>query len=326
MTVSQARQPAPAAALELVLQEHKLPIVAAVGLTKRFGRSAPIERLDASFAPGKLTVVTGPSGSGKTTLLLLAGLELPDEGDVLLDGVSLGGLDRAGRAELRRTSLAFVGQTTGSPRSSVRARTSSLRSSCAACRTTAPRRRSPRSGSPSTPTVRSPSSRPAARAGRARARPRGSAARDRRRRADRQARRRQRARARCAPRRPREDDGRNRDLCHARSAPDRAGGRRALARIAAMATVSDVIQVSGVRCERCVGRLAGTLRQVDGIESANANLMGQVSLSWDDESDEPRGDRRDAEARRLSGARPGNRRAAGAFFTPSDRLLGWPGE
>ena len=47
-----------------------------------------------------------------------------------------------------------------------------------------------------------------------------------------------------------------------------------------MATVSDVIQVSGVRCERCVG-LAGTLRQVEGIEAANANLMGQVSLSWD---------------------------------------------
>ena len=50
-----------------------------------------------------------------------------------------------------------------------------------------------------------------------------------------------------------------------------------------MATVSDVIQVSGVRCERCVGRLAGTLRQVEGIEAANANLMGQVTLSWDDE-------------------------------------------
>ena len=50
-----------------------------------------------------------------------------------------------------------------------------------------------------------------------------------------------------------------------------------------MATVSDTIQVSGVRCERCVGRLAGTLRQVDGIESANANLMGFVTLAWDDE-------------------------------------------
>jgi copper chaperone CopZ len=50
-----------------------------------------------------------------------------------------------------------------------------------------------------------------------------------------------------------------------------------------MATVTDTIQVSGVRCERCVGRLAGTLRQHDGIESANANLMGQVALAWDDE-------------------------------------------
>ena len=83
-------------------------------MTKRFGAATPFERLDAAFAPGKLTVVTGPSGSGKTTLLrLLAGLELPDEGDVLLDGVSLAGLDRAGRAELRRTRLAFVGQTAG---------------------------------------------------------------------------------------------------------------------------------------------------------------------------------------------------------------------
>jgi copper chaperone CopZ len=50
-----------------------------------------------------------------------------------------------------------------------------------------------------------------------------------------------------------------------------------------MASVSDTIQVSGVRCERCVGRLAGTLRQVDGIEAANADLMGQVALTWDDE-------------------------------------------
>lgn len=50
-----------------------------------------------------------------------------------------------------------------------------------------------------------------------------------------------------------------------------------------MAIQSETIQVTGVRCERCVGRLAGVLRQVDGIEQANANLMGQVSLAWDDE-------------------------------------------
>jgi copper chaperone CopZ len=50
-----------------------------------------------------------------------------------------------------------------------------------------------------------------------------------------------------------------------------------------MATQSDTIQVSGIRCERCVGRLAGALRGHDGLEYANANLMGQVQLEWDDE-------------------------------------------
>ena len=48
-------------------------------------------------------------------------------------------------------------------------------------------------------------------------------------------------------------------------------------------TQSETIQVSGIRCERCVGRLAGALRGHDGIEQAIANLMGQVQLTWDDE-------------------------------------------
>ena len=50
-----------------------------------------------------------------------------------------------------------------------------------------------------------------------------------------------------------------------------------------MSTRSETIQVSGIRCERCVGRLAGALRGQDGLEYANANLMGQVQLEWDDE-------------------------------------------
>jgi copper chaperone len=50
-----------------------------------------------------------------------------------------------------------------------------------------------------------------------------------------------------------------------------------------VATVSETIQVSGIRCERCVARLAGALTGLDGLEAANANLMGQVTLSWDDE-------------------------------------------
>ena len=45
----------------------------------------------------------------------------------------------------------------------------------------------------------------------------------------------------------------------------------------------ETIAVSGIRCERCVMRLAKTLEGRDGLEAANANLMGQVNLAWDDE-------------------------------------------
>ena len=230
--------------------------------------------------------MTGPSGSGKTTLLLLlAGLELPDEGDVLLDGVSLAGLDRAGRAELRRTSARVRRpDRRADARSSARARTSSSRSSCAVC---------PSDGAAADALaavgLAEHADRPVAelsagqreRAALARAvavRPRVIVA-------DEPTARLDGANALAlgallAERRP--HHRRHRHLRDARPAPDRAGRRGALARIEPMATVNDMIQVSGVRCERCVGRLAGTLRQVDGIEAANANLMGQVSLSWDD--------------------------------------------
>jgi copper chaperone CopZ len=50
-----------------------------------------------------------------------------------------------------------------------------------------------------------------------------------------------------------------------------------------MAVQAETIQVSGIRCERCIGRLAGALRGHEGIEQAIANLMGQVQLEWDDE-------------------------------------------
>jgi copper chaperone CopZ len=46
---------------------------------------------------------------------------------------------------------------------------------------------------------------------------------------------------------------------------------------------SDVLQVTGIRCERCVMRLAKALEGHEGLESATANLMGQVQLAWDDE-------------------------------------------
>ena len=46
---------------------------------------------------------------------------------------------------------------------------------------------------------------------------------------------------------------------------------------------SETIQLSGIRCERCVGRLAGALQGHEGLEYANANLMGQLVLTWDEE-------------------------------------------
>ena len=50
-----------------------------------------------------------------------------------------------------------------------------------------------------------------------------------------------------------------------------------------MATQSETIQVNGIRCERCVMRLAHALEGHEGLEAANANLMGQVMLAWDND-------------------------------------------
>ena len=45
---------------------------------------------------------------------------------------------------------------------------------------------------------------------------------------------------------------------------------------------TETIHVSGIRCERCVSRLASVLTGHEGLESANATLMGDVTLSWDE--------------------------------------------
>jgi copper chaperone CopZ len=50
-----------------------------------------------------------------------------------------------------------------------------------------------------------------------------------------------------------------------------------------VATQTETLQVSGIRCERCVARLAGALTGHEGLEAANANLMGDVTLTWDDD-------------------------------------------
>ena len=82
---------------------------------KRVGRSGR-ERtvfagLTALVEPGRMTVVTGPSGSGKSTLLhLIAGLDVPATGEIVVLGTRLTELDRERRAAFRRDRLALVAQ------------------------------------------------------------------------------------------------------------------------------------------------------------------------------------------------------------------------
>jgi len=67
--------------------------------------------VDLQVAPGELVAIMGPSGSGKSTLLTLAGgLDTATSGEVLVEGVPLSGLDRAGLAQLRRRSVGYVFQ------------------------------------------------------------------------------------------------------------------------------------------------------------------------------------------------------------------------
>ena len=49
-----------------------------------------------------------------------------------------------------------------------------------------------------------------------------------------------------------------------------------------MALLTETLEVNGIRCAQCVMRLAAALQGHDGLEQANANLVGQVTLTWDD--------------------------------------------
>jgi putative ABC transport system ATP-binding protein len=67
--------------------------------------------LTLSVPSGSVAAITGPSGSGKSTLLgLLAGLDAPSTGSILVDGVDITTLDEDGLARLRGTRIGFVFQ------------------------------------------------------------------------------------------------------------------------------------------------------------------------------------------------------------------------
>jgi putative ABC transport system ATP-binding protein len=90
-------------------------IVTATDVRRRFGEGATavdaLAGVTVAFERGRYSAIMGPSGSGKSTLMhILAGLDRPTSGSVLLDGVEITDLDDADLTKLRRDKLGFIFQ------------------------------------------------------------------------------------------------------------------------------------------------------------------------------------------------------------------------
>jgi putative ABC transport system ATP-binding protein len=104
---------APAAAA--VEQAHPGPVVEAHEITRRYGEGDTavdaLRGVNLEVSGGKLTAVMGPSGSGKSTLMhILAALDKPTSGSVVLAGTKLGELNDTQITKLRRKHIGFIFQ------------------------------------------------------------------------------------------------------------------------------------------------------------------------------------------------------------------------
>jgi putative ABC transport system ATP-binding protein len=90
-------------------------IVTATDVRRRYGEGAAavdaLAGVSVDFERGRYSAIMGPSGSGKSTLMhILAGLDRPTGGSVVLDGVEITNLDDGALTQLRRDKLGFIFQ------------------------------------------------------------------------------------------------------------------------------------------------------------------------------------------------------------------------
>ena len=87
------------------------PLIWCRGVEKRFGKTPALRGADLAVSAGEIVAIMGPSGSGKSTLLqCLAGIQMPDAGEVGFGAERIESMDSRARTLLRRTSFGFMFQ------------------------------------------------------------------------------------------------------------------------------------------------------------------------------------------------------------------------
>ena len=96
---------------------HK-PLLELVNLSKSYVSESeeinPLRNINLKIYKGQFIAVVGRSGSGKTTLLnVMAGLDKPTSGDILIQGSNITAMDENALTEIRRTTIGFIFQSFG---------------------------------------------------------------------------------------------------------------------------------------------------------------------------------------------------------------------
>ena len=94
------------------------PLLELVNLSKSYVSESeeinPLRNINLKIYKGQFIAVVGRSGSGKTTLLnVMAGLDKPTSGDILIQGSNMTAMDENALTEIRRTTIGFIFQSFG---------------------------------------------------------------------------------------------------------------------------------------------------------------------------------------------------------------------